>query len=75
MVGDDDLDLTGHTADAEALPFEDASFDVVISTIGVMFAPHHQQAADELVRVVRPGGTVGMLSWSRTASSASSSRP
>jgi ubiquinone/menaquinone biosynthesis C-methylase UbiE len=50
-------------ADAEHLPFEDASFDVVISTIGVMFAPHHQQAADELVRVCRPGGTIGLLSW------------
>ena len=62
-VGDSDLDLTWQTADAEALPFEDASFDVVISAIGVMFAPHHQQAADEILRVVRPGGTVGVLSW------------
>ncbi|MDW4571234.1 methyltransferase domain-containing protein [Microbacterium sp. M3] len=51
------------TADAEALPFPDAEFDVVLSTIGVMFAPHHQQAADELVRVCRPGGRVGVLSW------------
>ena len=50
-------------ADAENLPFADASFDVVMSTIGVMFAPHHQQAADELVRVCRPGGTIGLLSW------------
>jgi SAM-dependent methyltransferase len=50
-------------ADAENLPFEDASFDVVMSTIGVMFAPRHQQAADELVRVARPGGTIGLLSW------------
>jgi SAM-dependent methyltransferase len=50
-------------ADAEHLPFEDASFDVVISSIGVMFAPHHQAAADELVRVCRPGGTIGLLSW------------
>jgi SAM-dependent methyltransferase len=50
-------------ADAENLPFEDASFDVVMSSIGVMFAPHHQAAADELVRVCRPGGTVGLLSW------------
>jgi SAM-dependent methyltransferase len=50
-------------ADAERLPFEDASFDVVISSIGVMFAPHHQAAADELVRVCRPGGTLGLLSW------------
>ncbi len=50
-------------ADAEHLPFEDAAFDVVLSAIGVMFAPHHQQAADELVRVCRPGGTIGLLSW------------
>jgi SAM-dependent methyltransferase len=50
-------------ADAESLPFEDASFDVVISAIGVMFAPFHQVAADELLRVVRPGGTIGLLSW------------
>ena len=50
-------------ADAERLPFEDASFDVVMSSIGVMFAPHHQDAADELVRVCRPGGTIGLLSW------------
>ena len=40
-----------------------ASFDVVMSSIGVMFAPHHQAAADELVRVCRPGGTIGLLSW------------
>ena len=50
-------------ADAEALPFEDAGFDVVISAIGAMFAPHHQATADELVRVCRPGGTIGLLSW------------
>ena len=51
------------TADAEALPFEDEAFDVVMSAIGVMFAPHHQDAADELVRVCRRGGTLGLLSW------------
>jgi SAM-dependent methyltransferase len=51
------------TADAEALPFEDEAFDVVMSAIGVMFAPHHQDAADELVRVCRAGGTLGLLSW------------
>ena len=51
------------TADAEHLPFEDASFDIVMSSIGVMFAPHHQQAADELVRVCRPGGKIALLSW------------
>ena len=57
------LELTWETADAEALPYPDAQFDVVMSSIGVMFAPHHQQAADELVRVCRPGGTIGVLSW------------
>jgi SAM-dependent methyltransferase len=50
-------------ADAEHLPFEDQSFDVVMSSIGAMFAPHHRDVADELIRVCRPGGTVGLLSW------------
>ncbi|ORW11669.1 class I SAM-dependent methyltransferase [Mycobacterium kyorinense] len=50
-------------ANAEALPFADGEFDAVISAIGVMFAPHHQLAADELVRVCRPGGTIGLISW------------
>ncbi len=54
---------SGARADAEALPFEDASFDVVTSCVGVMFAPHHQPAADELVRVLRPGGRLGLVSW------------
>ena len=57
------LTLRWEEADAESLPFEDASFDVVMSSIGVMFAPHHQPAADELVRVCRPGGTIALLSW------------
>ena len=57
------LDIEWLTADAEQLPFESESFDVVLSSIGVMFAPHHQAAADELVRVCRPGGTIGLLSW------------
>lgn len=51
--------------DAEALPYEDAAFDAVLSCVGVMFAPHHQRAADELVRVCRPGGTIGLLSWTQ----------
>jgi SAM-dependent methyltransferase len=50
-------------ADAERLPFEDGSFDVVISSIGAMFAPQHEAVADELIRVCRPGGTIGMLNW------------
>jgi SAM-dependent methyltransferase len=50
-------------ADAEALPFADGQFDIVMSSLGVMFAPHHQASAGELVRVCRPGGTIGLLSW------------
>jgi SAM-dependent methyltransferase len=50
-------------ADAENLPFEDGSYDVVMSSIGAMFAPHHQEVADQLVRVCRPGGTIGLMSW------------
>jgi SAM-dependent methyltransferase len=57
------LELEWAQADAEHLPFADGSFDVVMSSIGVMFAPHHQAAADELVRVTRPGGTIGLLCW------------
>jgi ubiquinone/menaquinone biosynthesis C-methylase UbiE len=57
------LELEWVEADAENLPFEDGSFDVVMSAIGAMFAPHHQAVADELVRVCRPGGTIGLLSW------------
>src|SRR3954464_623499 len=50
-------------ADAERLPFEDASYDAVLSSIGAMFAPNHEAVAGELVRVCRPGGTIGLLSW------------
>jgi len=57
------LDLEWVEADAERLPFPSESYDVVMSSIGVMFAPHHQQAADEMVRVCRPGGTIALLSW------------
>jgi SAM-dependent methyltransferase len=57
------LALAWVEADAENLPFEDESFDVVISSIGAMFAPHHQETANELVRVCRPGGTIGLLNW------------
>jgi SAM-dependent methyltransferase len=49
--------------DAEALPFEDESFDVVLSTFGCMFAPRHEVAAGELARVLRPGGRLGLCSW------------
>jgi SAM-dependent methyltransferase len=57
------VELSWEEADAEDLPYADGSFDVVLSSVGVMFAPHHQQAADELVRVCRPGGTIGLISW------------
>jgi SAM-dependent methyltransferase len=57
------LDIDWVPGDAENLPFDDGSFDVVMSCIGVMFAPFHQLAADQLVRVCRPGGTIGLLSW------------
>ncbi len=57
------LELEWRQADAEALPFDDGSFDAVISCVGVMFAPHHQAAADELVRVLRPGGTLALIGW------------
>jgi ubiquinone/menaquinone biosynthesis C-methylase UbiE len=52
--------------DAEDLPVSDASFDVVMSCVGAMFAPHHQATADELLRVCRPGGTIGMVNWTPT---------
>ncbi|EFG74352.1 methyltransferase domain protein [Mycobacterium parascrofulaceum ATCC BAA-614] len=50
-------------ANAHALPFGNGEFDVVISAIGVQFAPEQQRAADELVRVCKPGGTIGVISW------------
>jgi SAM-dependent methyltransferase len=57
------VDIEWRVADAENLPFADDEFDVVMSCVGVMFAPHHQASADELVRVCRPGGTIGLVSW------------
>ncbi len=57
------VELEWVEADAEALPFADDSYDVVMSAVGVMFAPHHQPAADELIRVCRPGGTIGLINW------------
>jgi SAM-dependent methyltransferase len=57
------IELDWVEADAETLPFGDESFDVVMSSIGAMFAPHHRAVAGELVRVCRPGGTIGLLSW------------
>jgi SAM-dependent methyltransferase len=50
-------------ADAEALPFADDAFDAVLSCVGVMFAPHHQASADEMLRVCRPGGRIALINW------------
>jgi SAM-dependent methyltransferase len=57
------LDITYDVGDAEALPYEDASFDVVSSSCGVMFAPDHEAIARELARVTRQGGRVGLACW------------
>jgi SAM-dependent methyltransferase len=57
------LDITFEFGDAEALPYPPASFDVVLSTFGVMFAPEQTQAASELMRVCRPAGRIGLASW------------
>jgi SAM-dependent methyltransferase len=57
------VSLEWQVADAEHLPFDDDSFDVVTSCVGVMFAPHHQAAVDELVRVCRPGGRIVLITW------------
>lgn len=62
-TADSGLDITWQAADAEALPFSDDEFDVAISCVGIMFAPFHEAAARELVRVVRPGGRIGLLAW------------
>jgi ubiquinone/menaquinone biosynthesis C-methylase UbiE len=59
----DRLAITFEGADAERLPFPDASFDVVLSTYGVMFAPDQRRAAAELLRDVRPGGRIGLANW------------
>lgn len=55
--------LEWREADAEDLPFADNEFEVVMSCLGVMFAPFHQATADELIRVCQPGGTIGLLNW------------
>src|SRR3954451_15390452 len=57
------VELEWVEADAEALPFEDASFDVALSTFGIMFAPRQSLAAAELARVVKPGGRIALCSW------------
>jgi ubiquinone/menaquinone biosynthesis C-methylase UbiE len=57
------LSVEFQQADAEALPFKDASFDVIVSTFGVMFTPDQDKAATEMLRVCRPGGRIGMANW------------
>ena len=57
------LEVEFKAADVEALPFRDASFDAVLSTFGVMFAPDHARSAAEMARVCRPGGRIGMANW------------
>jgi SAM-dependent methyltransferase len=57
------LDVEFRVGDAEDLPAADAAYDAVLSVFGCMFAPDHQRAADEILRVTRPGGTVGLASW------------
>jgi SAM-dependent methyltransferase len=59
----DGLTITFREADAEALPFADGSFDVAMSTFGVMFTPEHARAASELLRVTRKGGRIGLANW------------
>ncbi len=57
------LTIDAQEADAEAMPFADDSFDVVLSTFGVMFTPNQDRSAAELVRVCRPGGRIGLANW------------
>ena len=59
----DGLPMQFQMADAEALPFQEEEFDVVVSTFGVMFTADHQRAASELLRVCRPGGKIGLANW------------
>ena len=57
------LEVKFQAADVEALPFDDGSFDAVLSTFGVMFAPDHAKSAAEMLRVCRPGGRIGLANW------------
>lgn len=60
------VELEWVEADAEAMPFGDERFDVVMSCVGAMFAPRHERVAAEIARVTRPGGTIGMINWTPT---------
>ena len=68
------LKIKFQIADAEDLPFPDASFDAVVSTFGGMFSPDQDRTAEELVRVCKPGGRVGLANWTPEGSSARCSR-
>ncbi len=57
------LEITFDVGDAEELPYADASFDAILSTFGVMFAPNQEKAAGEMLRVCRPGGRIGLANW------------
>ena len=62
-AADAEVDVSLQEGDAERLPFEDGRFDVVVSSFGAMFAPRHEVVADELARVLAPGGRLGVASW------------
>ena len=66
-AGAEGLPVQFEQADAENLPFNDESFDVVLSTFGVMFTPNQQKAAAELARVCKPGGRIGLANWTPTS--------
>ena len=63
LAAERQVELTWREGDAEALPFDDNTFDAVISCVGAMFAPHHQQTADEISRVCRSFGRIGLINW------------
>jgi ubiquinone/menaquinone biosynthesis C-methylase UbiE len=63
LAADRGVSVDWQQADAEALPYADSEFDAVLSCVGVMFAPHHDRSSAELLRVCRPGGTLGVISW------------
>jgi ubiquinone/menaquinone biosynthesis C-methylase UbiE len=62
-AAEEGVDVTFEAGDAEAMAYDDASFDVVASTCGIMFAPDHEAVASELARVTRPGGRMGLACW------------
>jgi len=63
LAADEGLELTLEVADCEELPYDDADFDVVSSSVGVIFAPDHARVAEQLARVCRPGGRLGFTAW------------